>query len=173
MVMSRTSDERKCCREGSLEGHPAEALPNTACMGNRKIQDSGHTILLVEDDTVAREWTRDLLRRSGYQVLTADSEKEASTIWQKHAGRIDLLLTDVMIPNQTTGVELARRFRATKPQLKVVYISGFGREIGHGDTSFLSEAPYLLKPVSPTALRKTISQSLDSGANATREAATS
>jgi two-component system cell cycle sensor histidine kinase/response regulator CckA len=119
------------------------------------------TILLVEDDPAMRELTRDILRRNGFTVLTADSDCQALWLWSRHAHQINLLVTDLMIPNRTTGVELAKKLLRERPDLPVLYVSGFGREIGEGDTAFLRKSPFLQKPYSPSALIQTVFDCLD------------
>ena len=118
------------------------------------------TILLVEDDPAIREMARYILRRSGFNVLVADSDSHAQWVWSRHGHQIDLLLTDVMIPSRCTGIELARRFRTQKPDLPVVYMSGFGREISEGETAFVEKSPYIQKPCSAGELIETVSFSL-------------
>src|SRR5256885_12141684 len=86
-----------------------------------------------------------------YQVLTAESEAQALEIWERFNLQIDLLLTDVMIPHRTTGLELAKKLRATKPELKVIYTSGFGREICDRDPA-LTASSFLQKPFTPEEL---------------------
>ena len=90
------------------------------------------TILLVEDDLVVREMTCEILSRSGYLVLTAESERQALKAWERFGRHINLLLTDVMIPHRSNGLELARKFLRMKPELKIVFTSGFGPEICSG-----------------------------------------
>src|SRR2546427_8967735 len=82
------------------------------------------TILLVEDDIEVREVASEILCRSGYFVLPADSERQALKAWKQFGKRIDLLLTDVLIPCRCTGTDLARKFHRTKPKLRVIFMSG-------------------------------------------------
>jgi two-component system cell cycle sensor histidine kinase/response regulator CckA len=103
---------------------------------------------------------REVLRRQGYQVLTADSEAQALWVWERQAQRIDLLITDVMIPNCTTGIQLAKRLRQQKPTLRVICVSGFSRDIGSGETSFVTRFPFLQKPCSPRLLLETVHRCL-------------
>ena len=113
------------------------------------------TILVVEDDLAVREMTCDILSQNGYLVLVAESEKQALKAWDRFARRIDLLLTDVLIPYRTTGLELARRFKRTKPNLKIVFTSGFGPEICSGVPA-LTGGLFLPKPFSAPALLRAI-----------------
>jgi len=126
------------------------------------------TILFVEDDPAVREMTCDILRQSGYVVLPADSERQALKAWDRFAKRIDVLLTDVMIPYRSTGLELARKLKRAKPDLKVVFTSGFGPEICSG-VPVLTGGLFLPKPFSATALLQTIVISLNSGEESTYE----
>ena len=75
-------------------------------------------ILIVEDDPDVRIFLRGILASEGYQVFEAASQGQALNVWKEHIFRIDLLLTDICIPYQTTGVELAKKLRAEKPWLK-------------------------------------------------------
>ena len=117
------------------------------------------TILLVEDDPVVLEMVSEILRQSGYMVLTAASTPQALKTWEKFGRLIDLLLTDVLIPCRSTGLELARKFQQSKPKLKIVFTSGFGPEICAGDPAMAS-GWFLPKPFSQAALLRIISNCL-------------
>ena len=127
--------------------------------------DREETILLVEDDAALREVTRELLRKNGYQVFTADSDSQTLQVWERFGHQIDLLLTDMLIPHRATGLDLAKKLKREKPALKVVITSGFGREIGDRDPAFESAA-FLQKPYTPEALLRVISDCLEVGAEA-------
>jgi len=117
------------------------------------------TILLVEDDPVMREMVSEILCQSGYMVLTAASAPQALKTWEKFKRLIDLLLTDVLIPCRSTGLELARKFRQSKPKLRIVFTSGFGPEICAGDPAMAS-GWFLSKPFSQAALLRIVSNCL-------------
>jgi PAS domain S-box-containing protein len=91
------------------------------------------TILLVEDDELVRALVRDILTRYGYTVLTAARPEEALAISDRNHGVIHLLLTDVVLP-WMSGRELARRLTAARPDLRVLYMSGYPGEtiVHHG-----------------------------------------
>jgi CheY-like chemotaxis protein len=125
-----------------------------------RFRDRPETILLVEDDPAMREMTRYMLCRSGFKVLLADSDSQAHEIWGRHADQIDLLLTDIMIPDHCTGIELAKQFKKQRPDLPVVYMSGFGREISAGETAFVEKSPFIQKPCSGGELIETVAFSL-------------
>ncbi|SRR6266511_4846769 len=122
--------------------------------------DRPETILVVEDDEAMRDMTQIVLQQNGFDVLVADSDDQALWIWQRHGQQIDLLLTDMMIPNRSTGIELARRLLREKPGLPVVYMSGFGREIGQDDLAFFYKAPFLRKPCSAGDMIEAVSFAL-------------
>ncbi|MCS7314132.1 MAG: PAS domain S-box protein [Bryobacterales bacterium] len=102
---------------GIPESHvaPAPAPPKA---------ERGETILLVEDEDAVRRLVRDMLVRHGYAVLEAADGERALQLFERHAERIALLLTDVVMPGMS-GRELAARVRARRPELKVVYMSGY------------------------------------------------
>jgi two-component system, cell cycle sensor histidine kinase and response regulator CckA len=82
------------------------------------------TILLVEDDPAVRRMAVEVLLSAGYRVLAAPSGADALRIAAKHEGRLDLLLTDVVMPGMT-GPELARQFLALFPRIRTLYMSGY------------------------------------------------
>ena len=86
------------------------------------------TILFVEDEDSLRTVISDFLAESGYHMLTATNGRDALAIATAHEGVIDLLLTDVIMP-QMSGPELARKIRAMRPQMKVIFISGYSETI--------------------------------------------
>jgi len=116
------------------------------------------TILLVEDEHEVRALAGHLLRQCGYEVLEARSPSDAMERFGKRAEDIQLLLTDVVLP-EMSGHELALRLRELKPGLKVVFTSGYG-------TSELPEkerltAPFLSKPFDVYSLQAIVRQALD------------
>jgi CheY-like chemotaxis protein len=112
------------------------------------------TILLVEDEDPVREVTRVMLEDLGYRVLEAGSGAEALRVAASHRGRIDVLLTDVVMPGMN-GPETARRLVEVRPQTKVLYASGYAD--GVGDAAFLeSSAAFIEKPFRRDALDRRI-----------------
>ena len=109
-------------------------------------------ILLVEDDKAVRCLAQNILTQAGFSVMEADSAEQAIEVWADHANRIDLMLTDVCIPYRATGVELARRFSADKPGLKVIYTSGFSPQLAADDDLLKENINFLAKPYHPAAL---------------------
>ncbi|MGH3202577.1 MAG: response regulator [Streptosporangiaceae bacterium] len=87
---------------------------------------SGETVLIVEDEPAMREVTRRILSRSGYHVIAAANGREAIEIAASHAGDIDVLLTDVVMPRML-GQEAAERIRALRPGVQVLFMSGYAQ----------------------------------------------
>ena len=119
----------------------------------------GTTILLVEDDEIMRSLTRQLLQEHGYTVVEADDGKSALEWAESHPQPVDLLLTDVVM-RRMSGPELVERLHASRPALKVVYMSGYTGEL-IAEREMLQRGITLLeKPFSRTALLNTIHATL-------------
>jgi two-component system, cell cycle sensor histidine kinase and response regulator CckA len=118
------------------------------------------TILLVEDDEAIRVLLRQVLKETGYTVLDARDATEALRVANHHRGPIQLVVTDVILP-QLSGPELAGRLTATRPNLRVIYISGYtDDEIVRRGVSTAKTA-FLQKPFTPDALTRTVREVLD------------
>jgi PAS domain S-box-containing protein len=87
-------------------------------------RSGGETILVVEDEQAVRDLTVRILQQLGYRILTASSGAEALEISQTHPGHIDLLLTDVVMPNMS-GRQLADHLQEGRPKTKVLFLSGY------------------------------------------------
>jgi two-component system cell cycle sensor histidine kinase/response regulator CckA len=123
------------------------------------VRRGSETILLVEDEDAVRGLTLRGLQSSGYTVLQASSAEEALPIAARHAGRLDLLLTDVIMPG-ASGPELARRLLEKRPGTRVLYVSGYT------DASMASQgaddgAFFLQKPFTPETLARKVREILD------------
>jgi len=119
----------------------------------------GHeTILLVEDEEDVRILIRDELRKLGYRIIEARNGVEACLVATPHIGRLKLLLTDIVMPGMS-GTELARHLRVIKPELKLLFISGYTNDVGIGDGDPASA--YLQKPFTPEALASCVRELLD------------
>ncbi len=119
----------------------------------------GTTILLVEDDETMRSLTRQVLQEHGYAVVDADDGKSALEWVESHPDPIDLLVTDVVM-RRMSGPELVDRLSASRPNLKVVYMSGYTGEL-IAEREMLKRGITLLeKPFTRTALLNTIHTTL-------------
>ncbi|HKV42618.1 MAG TPA: PAS domain S-box protein [Blastocatellia bacterium] len=119
------------------------------------------TILLVEDEESVRSLARDVLKTSGYNVLEAPTVEEALLIGDR-ADRIHLMLTDVVMP-QMGGRELARMLVRVRPDLKVVYMSGYTENAIVRGGILDAQIAFVQKPFIPTDLLRKIREVLDSG----------
>jgi PAS domain S-box-containing protein len=123
------------------------------------VSDRGsETILLVEDEEEVRAVLYQILVGKGYRVLQAGSGEEALVISRLHRGPVQLLLTDVTMP-EMKGPELAQRLRAERPSTRVVFMSGYNDEqLSDGGPDF---PVFLQKPFSPQLLGETVRSTLD------------
>jgi two-component system cell cycle sensor histidine kinase/response regulator CckA len=118
------------------------------------------TLLLVEDDEAVRVLTRLVLESCGYQVLDAALPEEAIRICEQHAGEIQLLITDVVMP-QIGGGELARRLTQRRPAMKVLFLSGYTDDLVVQHGVLREESEFLQKPFLPGILAKKVRDILD------------
>jgi two-component system, cell cycle sensor histidine kinase and response regulator CckA len=120
----------------------------------------GGVVLVAEDDPAVRSVVVTVLKRAGYSVLDAAGPLEALELARAYKGRIDLLLTDIVMP-QLSGTELAERLTALWPKLSVVYMSGYtDRDITRLDRL---DSQFLPKPITPVRLLDTIARVLNEG----------
>jgi PAS domain S-box-containing protein len=126
------------------------------------LSTGNETILVVEDEEAVRDVAKRILREAGYKVLTAASPDDALLACQAHKGKIDLLLTDVVMP-QMSGRLLAERLALARPGIKVVYMSGYTDDaiVHHGTLD--PGTNFVAKPFSAADLTRKILEVLDSG----------
>jgi two-component system, cell cycle sensor histidine kinase and response regulator CckA len=118
------------------------------------------TVLVVEDDPQVRSLLRRVLSKVGYHVILADHGRCAIELWQSSPEPIHLVVTDVVMPHMS-GRELVDRLRATQPQLKVLYMSGFTDDaLGHHGV-LDPGTPFLPKPFTADQLKKKVRSVLD------------
>lgn len=139
---------------GATDEAPEELLPPPTTL------HGAETILLVEDLAEVRQVAVQILRRYGYNVLEAANAGEALLTCERHPRAIDLLVTDVVMP-QMGGRELAERLQRLRPQLKVLYMSGYTDNaiVRHGILE--SGNAYLQKPILPESLARAVREVLD------------
>jgi CheY-like chemotaxis protein len=139
----------------------AQIIDGTTFVGDRVVEICGghETILLVEDELDLLSLTRDILERYGYRVITAPNGMAAVKTWIERRDEIDLLLTDIRMPEGISGHELAERLLCDKATLKVVYISGYSVESTAPMLEF--QSIFVTKPFTPAGLAQTIRHALD------------
>jgi PAS domain S-box-containing protein len=128
--------------------------------GTLRPSPSGEVVLVAEDDDQVRAVVRRVLSRAGYRVLEARSGGDALAVAQRHGAEIDLLLTDVVMP-EMGGPELARALRSRSPKLRSLYMSGYTDDamLRHGLLE--GEVAFLQKPVTPELLLRKVREALD------------
>jgi CheY-like chemotaxis protein len=110
------------------------------------------TVLVVDDDDMLRTLMMACLARGGYRVIEAATAAEAVGVWESQGESIDLLLADIVLPGGMTGLELAKRFRATRPELGIVLTSGYTLINLGIELEPLVRENFLPKPFSPQTL---------------------
>jgi len=135
--------------------------PSTQIM----IRGGTETILLVEDEKPVRELVARVLEKHGYKILQAGTGAEAVGVWQKHKAEIALLLTDLVMPDNMNGRELAETLWKEQPDLKVVFTSGYSADIVGKDFKIESDTNFLQKPYHPQLLALTVRRCLDGKQN--------
>jgi nitrogen-specific signal transduction histidine kinase/ActR/RegA family two-component response regulator len=140
--------------EASALAAPAGAVLEVASRGEE-------TILVVEDDRQVRSLTRRVLEQQGYRVLEAMHGPEAIRVWDREGARVDLLLTDLVMPEGMTGLDLARRLRERRSTLKVIFMSGYSPETAGRELSERERQHFIQKPAAPAELLDTVRRCLD------------
>jgi two-component system, cell cycle sensor histidine kinase and response regulator CckA len=137
-----------------LTGSPAEPVTDSS------VRRGEETILLVEDEQALREVTRRILTGAGYRVIVAEHGPEALRVADAHPGRIDLLLSDVIMP-QMPGPQLARQLLAQRGSMRVLLMSGFAQPIldsgGHLDAGMA----FIEKPFTGPGLLAKVAQIIE------------
>jgi PAS domain S-box-containing protein len=119
------------------------------------------TILVVEDEVAVRELVCSVLIGHGYKILEAETGVKALELWQRNKKKIDLLLTDLVMPDRVNGRELAEKLCAEKPSLKVIFTSGYSADVVGKDFVLQRGLHYLQKPYDPQKLALTVRDCLD------------
>jgi two-component system, NtrC family, sensor kinase len=140
---------------GTEHPHPGEPPP----LQTTPSKKASECILVVEDEDHVRALTAAVLRKSGYRVLEAASARAALDMFQDHRSEIDLLFTDVMMPGNLLGDELATRLQANKPSLAVLFTSGYTPEVTK--TDLRGNGNFLSKPFTPAQMLTTVRECLD------------
>ena len=138
------------------------ALAQVAKGPGVQVQGGKETILLVEDEPGVLTLARSVLKNYGYQVIEAKSGVEALRIWEQYDTRINLLLTDMVMPGGMSGHDLAKKLRAEKHDLRVIYTSGYSMETLGQDFSLGKGMLFLKKPYNPQTLAQMVRDCLDS-----------
>ena len=121
---------------------------------------AGFTILVVEDEQMLRDFVCNALSSIGYRVLSAANGQEALEIWEAHRDEINLLLTDVVMPGLPSGRQLEQQLRTDKPDLKVIFTSGYSADFLGMDFDPDQGHGFLAKPYFTESLARTVATQL-------------
>jgi two-component system cell cycle sensor histidine kinase/response regulator CckA len=138
-----------------------KAEPKTPERNILDIPGGNETILVVEDEEALRELVSDILQRKGYKVLEAATGGDALKLWREHQSGIDLLLTDMMMPGGLGGREVAEKLLADRPDLKVIYTSGYSIDTVTPDFTGSDQQNFLQKPYDPETLARMVREILN------------
>ncbi len=125
------------------------------------VSGGSETVLVVEDEMVLREMAREFLNDCGYRILEAGSGREALHVWHEHRSEIDLLLTDMKMPEGISGMELAEKMIAEQPVLRVIFTSGYSDDMVSPEILKRNNARFLPKPYSYAELTRMVRESLN------------
>ncbi|MEO6446463.1 MAG: PAS domain S-box protein [Gemmatimonadaceae bacterium] len=141
----------------------SDELTETADTTAAPAPHGSETILVVEDDYMLRSTMRRVLERHGYRVLTAGHGVEAMRVWNEQAdgGDIQLLLTDMVMPEGISGVDLAAMLTLRKGGLKVIFTSGYNPDVTGRNLQLEEGVNFLQKPATPAQTLAIIRRSLD------------
>jgi signal transduction histidine kinase/ActR/RegA family two-component response regulator len=129
---------------------------------NTELPRGTETILVVEDESVVRRLTRDILEEHGYEVLEAGDGVEALKVWEQHQSRVQLLLTDIVMPEGISGLDLAARLQVPRPDLKVIFTSGYSADLAGRELNLQEGQNFLAKPSRPHQILAAVRRCLDS-----------
>lgn len=121
------------------------------------------TILLVDDEPALRRVTSFALQHFGYHVIEASSGRQALSLYEKDRPHIDLLLTDMVMPDGVSGKELAEKLRACQPDLRVLYTSGYSVDLLSRNVTMEDGSSFLQKPYSTRKLAQMVRECLNGG----------
>ena len=131
---------------------------NSAPVNEKNAANAAGVILLIEDEDIVRSLARRLLESKGFVVLEAATINDARVIWGNQAKEIDLLLSDVQLPDGST-IGLVREMQREKPELRIIFTSGYSEDV-LGLKRELSGAAFVQKPFHPRDLMDLIDQAL-------------
>ena len=136
-----------------------DAQPELVAEKQPELAAGNGTILVVEDETAVRKLACNILENHGYEVIEASSGPDAVRLAESHGGPIDLLLTDVVMP-QMNGRELYRRIASLRPDVKVLYMSGYTDDVIAHHGVLDAQIEFLQKPFTVDGLVRKISEML-------------
>jgi CheY-like chemotaxis protein len=123
------------------------------------------TVFVVEDDAAVRSLVKEMLETYDYRVFEAESGDAAIAKWPEIRDEVQLLLTDMVMPGEHNGLQLSRKLLADKPDLKVIYTSGYSTELFSSDLELVDGRNYLPKPYLVSKLAAIVGQAFQNAPN--------
>jgi DNA-binding response OmpR family regulator len=124
------------------------------------IVDHRRTVLIIEDEATVRQIFRVVLLRENYDVLESEGAPQALEVARAFGGTIDLIIVDHAI-RDVMGRQVVEDIRKSRPEVKILHVSGYPQEIVEGDGGFIPGAEFLAKPFLPKVLVARVNQMLD------------
>jgi len=140
--------------------HPEEEVSRVIAFSPRPL-GGGRTVLVVEDDPSVRGLVKEILLHYHYRVIEAEDGEEALTLAREYSNEIVLLLTDMVMPRGVSGRELAERLLQERPDLKVIYTSGYSPELFNSNLVLEEGVNYLPKPYTSAMLAEILRGALE------------
>jgi signal transduction histidine kinase/ActR/RegA family two-component response regulator len=140
---------------------PASPADMAAMAAQPQTTGGSETILIVEDESMLRELARDILQDCGYRIVEAGSGRQALELWEQHQGRFDLVITDMVMPEGISGMQLAEKLHAHTPRLKVIFMSGYTADEVNADLLQRHRASFIQKPYGHAELTRAVRKCLD------------
>ncbi len=134
---------------------PDSSTPEKAISGGHE------TILLVEDEAPVRKMVRTLLNSLGYRIFEAATGKAALAVWKEQAGKIDMLMSDVVMPDGMNGIELSHKLLESAPGLKILLTSGYSADLISNEENAGQGLNFISKPYDLRALAEAVRNCLD------------
>jgi CheY-like chemotaxis protein len=144
-----------------LPASPASPGQQETAAPEKAMRGGTETILIVEDEAAVRELAARFLAGLGYKILQAESGVAALEAWRQQKGAIDLLFTDLVMPDRLNGWQLAEVLMAERPGLKVLFCSGYGMEVAGKEFVLQLGKNFLPKPYTPHKLAAAVRDCLD------------
>ncbi|MEP6618138.1 MAG: ATP-binding protein [bacterium] len=135
-----------------------------------EIHGGTETILLVEDEMLLRKLVSRALRRLGYRVIEASDGADALAAWDNEKGRVDLVLTDMVMPRAVSGLDLGMQLQTRSPALRVIIMSGYSVRLFEDEPALQGDIRFLRKPFTIPALSDAVRGALDDTASQRRPA---
>ena len=139
----------------NVMGESVETERVTPVIGGRE------TIMIVEDEQTLREMARDILQDLGYKIIEAPDGKAALAIWKNELSRVNLLLTDMVMPEGISGIDLAERLLDDRPDLKIIFTSGYNSNELNAELLTRTQTRFLQKPYTHATLARAVRDCLD------------